>query len=143
MSKENVELVQRSIDAYNRRDFDAMRAISDPDMEVDWSASRGLEAGIYRGVEEVMRFYENFLGTFDEVDLVPDRFMGSGDSVVVPNAARIRGRDGIETVARSTLVFEVRSGLITHIRLYQETQEALQAVGLQEHAGPNRSDNLS
>jgi ketosteroid isomerase-like protein len=132
MSNENVEIVTRSIEAYNRRDFEAMRAISDPEIEVDWSASMGLEAGIYRGVEEVMRFYENFLGTFDEVDLAPDRFMESGDSVVVPNTANIRGRDGIETVARSTLVFDLRSGLIISIRLYQETRDALEAVGLEE-----------
>jgi hypothetical protein len=44
MSKESVEIVKRSLDAYNRRDFDDIRAVSDPDLEVDWSASRGLRA---------------------------------------------------------------------------------------------------
>jgi ketosteroid isomerase-like protein len=136
MSKENVEIVQRSLDAYNRRDFEAVRAISDPDVEVDWSASRGLEVGVYRGIEDVLRFYRTFFDTFERVDVEPDRFIESGDAVVVPNTAHVGGRDGIETVARSTLVFEVRSGLITHIRLYQETKEALEALGLPEPAGP-------
>ena len=132
MSEDNVELVRRSIAAYNRRDFEAMGTMNGPDVELDWSASRGLEAGVYKGWEEVMRFYQNFLGTFEEVTIEPDRFIESGDSVVVPNSAQIQGRDGIETVARSALVFELRSGLIARICLYQETHEALEAVGLQD-----------
>jgi ketosteroid isomerase-like protein len=134
MSEENVEVVRRAIAAYNRRDFDAMRALNHPDMELDWSASRGLEAGIYQGLEEVLRFYQNFLQTFEEVLIEPDRFIESGDSVIVPNSARVRGRDGIETVARSALVFEVRSGRLARICLYQETREALEAAGLSESA---------
>ena len=132
MSEENVELVRRGIAAYNRRDFEAMREITDPDTELDWSASRGLEAGVYRGVEGAFRFYRKFLDTFEKVEIEAQRFIESGDSVVVPNTAHMRGRDGIETVARSTFVFEVRNGLISRICLYQETHEALEAVGLQE-----------
>jgi ketosteroid isomerase-like protein len=132
MSQENVEVVRGAIDAYNRRDFEAIRALNHPQVEVDWSASRGLEARIYQGQEDVMRFMQSFLGMFEQVKMEPDRFIESGDSVVVPNSAYLRGRDGIETVARSTIVFEVRSGRIAHMRLYQETREALDAVGLRE-----------
>jgi ketosteroid isomerase-like protein len=132
MSEGNVEIVQRSIVAYNRRDFEALREITDPDAELDWSASRGLEAGVYRGIEEILRFYRTFLEMFEEVEIEPDRCIESGDLVVVPNTAHIRGRDGIQTIARSALVFEVRGGRITRIRLYQETNEALEAVGLED-----------
>jgi ketosteroid isomerase-like protein len=132
MSQENVEIVQRSIAAYNRRDFEALRELSRPELEVDWSASRGLEAGVYRGLEEVLRFYQDFLDTFEQVDVEPNRFIKSADSVVVPNTAYVRGRDGIETVARSALIFEVRGGLVARICLYQEMREALEAAGLSE-----------
>jgi uncharacterized protein len=132
MSQENVEIVRRAIAAYNRRDFEAMRALNHPDVQLDWSASRGLEAGVYQGQEEVLRFYQNFLETFEEVNIEPDRFIESGESVVVPNSAQIRGRNGIETVARSALVFEVRSGRLARVCLYQETHEALEAAGLRE-----------
>jgi hypothetical protein len=60
----NVELVKRSIAAYSGRDFEAIRGMSHPDLQLDWSASRGLEAGVYHGVEEVIGFYRNFLDTF-------------------------------------------------------------------------------
>jgi ketosteroid isomerase-like protein len=131
MSQENVEIVRRSIDAYNRRDLDAVRALNQPDVEVDWSASRGFAAHVYRGWDEVMSFYQDFLEFFD-VKIEPEGFIESGDLVVVPNTGRNRGRDGIETVARSALVFEVRGGLIARMCLYQETHEALEAAGLRE-----------
>jgi len=130
MSEGNAEITQRAIDAYNRRDFEAVRAISDPDIEVDWSASRGLEVGVYRGLDEVLRFYRTFLDTFERVEIEPDRFIESGDSVVIPNTAHIGGRDGIETVARSAFVFKIRNRRVASIRLYQETDDALEAVGL-------------
>ena len=65
MSQENVEVVRRSIDAYNRRDFEELRELNHADVEVDWSASRGLEARVHRGWEEAMAFYRGFLEMFE------------------------------------------------------------------------------
>jgi ketosteroid isomerase-like protein len=130
MTQENIEVVRRAIKAYNRRDFETLRAVNDPEVEFDWSASRGLQAGMYEGLEEVMGFFQDFMGTFERVHIEPHRFIEHGDLVVVPNVAHLRGRDGIETVARSAFVFEIRSGRVVRVRLYQETREALEAVGL-------------
>src|SRR3954468_23971433 len=112
MSQENVEVARRSIAAYNRRDFETMGALNHPDVEVDWSASRGVEAGVYQGWEAVTRLYRNYFDMFEGITIEPDRFIDSGDSVVVPNSGHVRGRDGIETVARSALVFDIRRGQI-------------------------------
>jgi ketosteroid isomerase-like protein len=131
MSHENVDLVRRAIAAYNERDFDAIRALAQPDVELDWSASRGLEARTYKG-EEVIRFYKNFLGTFEKVKVGAERFIEAGDSVIVSNTAQIRGRDGVLTTARSAFVFTIRGGRVAHIRLYQDLREALEAAGLSE-----------
>jgi ketosteroid isomerase-like protein len=127
-----VRVVRRSVAAYNRSDLEVLSELNHADVELDWSASRGLEAGVYRGREEVVRFHRSFLDTFQEVRIEPDSFIEAGDSVVVPNSAHVRGRDGIEAVARSALVFEVRRGRIARLCLYQETREALEAAGLSE-----------
>ena len=132
MSQENVELVRRTIDAYNRGDRDTLQALNHPDVEIDWSASIGPEPRIYRGREQATDFFDNFLDIFELVHLAPEGFIEAGDKVVVPNSAQVRGRDGIETVARSTLVYEVRDGQILRMCLYQETADALEAVGLRE-----------
>jgi ketosteroid isomerase-like protein len=132
MSQENVELVRTTILAFNRRDLEALTALNHFDVQVDWSASRGVEAGVYQGWDEVLRFYQRYFEAFEEIEIEPDRFIEAGDSVVVPNHGQVRGRDGVEAVARSALVFEVRSGRIARICLFQETHEALEAVGLSE-----------
>jgi ketosteroid isomerase-like protein len=132
MSQENVELVRRAFDAYNRRDRDTLQALHHPDIELDWSASVGPESRIYRGREQAGDFYDDFLDMFERVHLVPERFIEAGDAVVVPNSAELRGRDGIQMVARSTWVYEVRGGRIARVRFYQKTADALEAVGVRE-----------
>jgi ketosteroid isomerase-like protein len=132
VSREDVEVVRQSLDAFSRRDVNALRAVDDPDLELDWSRSAGWLAGVYRGFDAALRFYEGYFQAFQQVVIKPDRFIDIGEFVVVPNVAHQLGRDGIEVSARSTLVFEVRDGKIIRICLYQETEEALKAVGLEE-----------
>jgi ketosteroid isomerase-like protein len=137
VSQRNVKLVRKALDAYARRDVDALRKVAHPDVELDWSASRAWLAGVYRGMDECLRFYAGYFEAFDEIAIEPDRFIEAGDSVVVPNVAHQRGREGIEVSARSTLVFTVRNRKLIRICLYQETEQALEAVGLAEPADPN------
>ena len=127
-----MEIVRQSLDAYSRRDIDALRTLNHPDLELDWSASVGSLAGVYRGLDGALRFYAEYYETFESTVIKPDRFIETGDLVVVPNVAHQRGRDGIEVSARSTLVFAVHNRLITRICLYQDEDEALKAVGLAE-----------
>jgi ketosteroid isomerase-like protein len=136
-SKGSIDVVRRTIAAYNRRDFDALRTLNHPGVHVDWWRSRGLQAGVYNGLSDVIGFFRAFLDAFDEVRIDAEEFIESGDSIIVPNVAHIRGRDGIETVARSALVFAVHSGQVTHLRLYQEAAEALERAAL-----PSKGDQL-
>jgi ketosteroid isomerase-like protein len=132
MSQENVEITRQALDAYTRRDLEALRALADPDIELDWSASVGWLAGVYRGFDETLRFYEGYFEAFEEIAIEAERFIDAGESVVVPNVAHQTGRGGIEVSARSTLVFTVRNRKLVRICLHQETEEALKAVGLAE-----------
>jgi ketosteroid isomerase-like protein len=132
MSQENVEIVRRALAAYSERNVEAFQQLADPDVELDWSVSRGWLAGVYRGLDETLQFYAGYFEAFDEIVIKPDRFIEAGDSVVVPNIAHQRGRDGVEVSARSTLVFTIRARKLMRICLYQETDDALKAVGLVE-----------
>ena len=133
MSRENVEIVRRSLDAYSRRDLDAYRSLHDPDLEFDWSASLGPEAGVYRGIDAVMRLHASYFETFVEIIIEPECFIEAGESVLVPNGSRSTGRDGIEVYTRDVaFLFTVRDGRITHFRLYNDRGEALKAVGLED-----------
>ncbi len=136
MSQENVDIVRHAIDAYNRRDLEAMRAVNDPRVELDWSASRGWVAGVYRGRDKVMAFFADYMEAFQEILIEPADFIDAGASVVVPNVSRSRGRDGIEVLARSAFVFTLRDRKVVRLRLYQDTEEALRAVRLAGESRP-------
>jgi len=127
-----VEIVRQALDAYARRDIEAMRRLNSADVVLDWSASHGWLAGVYRGWDEVMRFYADYFDIFESIRIEAEAYMPAGDSVVVPNIAYQRGRDGIEVTARGTFVFRLREGKLRTIRLYQDLPEALKAVGLEE-----------
>src|SRR3954447_17203519 len=132
MSQENIEVVRRYIDTYNRGDHTTALSLFRSDAEVDWSRDRGPLKGLYRGHREIKTFREAFLSTFDEVQLEAHSFTEVGSEVVVPNTAHMCGRDGIEVIARSTFVYTVENGQITRLRMFQEEAEALEAAGLPE-----------
>jgi ketosteroid isomerase-like protein len=133
MSQENVEVVRRHIETWNRRDLTAWLALYSPDAEIDWSRARGPLKGVYRGRGERETLWNEFFFTFDEAQIkTPQGFTDAGSEVVVSNTTHFRGREGIEVSASSTWVFTVENGQITCLRLFQERAEALEAVGLTE-----------
>ena len=130
MSQQIVEIVRRHTEAWNRQDLRTWLALFSAGAEIDWSRSRGPLKGVYRGDGELEVFWDAFWSTFEDVRVEIHSFTEVGSEVVVPNTAHVRGRDGIEVVARSTFVFTVENGQITRLRLFQERAEALEASGL-------------
>jgi ketosteroid isomerase-like protein len=132
MSGENVEVVKRHVDAWNRRDMATLSALWRSDAEIDWSHARGPLKGVHRGRGEVETFWNEWYSTFAEARLETQGFIEAGSEVVVSSTARFRGREGIEVTARSTNVYTVENGKITRLRMFQERAEALEAAGLSE-----------
>ena len=134
MSQENVEIVRRATDAYNRRDLDATLEAWAPDAVLDWSNARTFDARVYRGHDEIRTFMEEFLAAWDEVriEIVDGPVEVEAGILVTENITYLRGRDGIEVRARSAWLNTIRDGEQTSLTLYQTKQEALEAAGLQE-----------
>jgi ketosteroid isomerase-like protein len=133
MSQENVEVVRRATDAYNRRDLDGFVQEYASDAVVDWSNSRGPEAGVYRGSGEIREFARRFLAAWDEVRIViADPVEIADNLLLVENVAYLRGRDGIEVEARSAWLIGLGDGKTTSLTLYQTRRDALKAAGRSE-----------
>jgi ketosteroid isomerase-like protein len=133
MSQENIEIVRRHTAAYNRGDLDGFMEDWAPDAVVDWSNSRGWDAGVYRG-REVRAFVQRFRDAFDEIRIeIVDGPREIRDGLVfAENVTYLRGRDGVEVEARSAWLVTFRDGQQTSLTMYQTKQEALEAAGLRE-----------
>ena len=124
--------MQRHLQARNRRDLTTLLALWRSDAEIDWSQSRGPLKGVYRGRRGLEEFWNVLWSTFEESRIETHSITEAGSEVVISNTVHFRGRDGIEVIGRSALVFTLENGQITCLRLFQEPPEALEAAGLRE-----------
>jgi ketosteroid isomerase-like protein len=131
MSRENLQIVRESIDAINRRDWNALLMPTAPGFVLDMSRAIGPGAGVY-GLDELEAFVEDLTGNWEAMRIEPSEFIEAGDHVVVPYVVHSRGREGIEVTARPTFVWTIRGGLVERVAMYQEREDALEAVGLAE-----------
>ena len=119
----SVEMVRAIVGALNRGDVDGMLERMDPDFE--W---RPLEAspvaGVSRGHEQVRRYVEDWLATFESLRLDLDDPEQAGDRVTVAVRAHGRGRaSGLSLDSRFSQVWTFRDGM---------------AVAMEEHPLPGR-----
>jgi ketosteroid isomerase-like protein len=134
MSQENVEVVRRSLDAWNRGDVDAWLDGTHP--EVEWSSAvvrqvEGRET-LWRGRDELRRFWDEWHSVWNLMIEVSET-RDLDDTVVALGRIQVRGKaSGIELERPVAYVFEFDGGLARKVRAYLDQSEALDAVGLSE-----------
>jgi uncharacterized protein len=132
MSEENVEIVRRGYEAWNRRDFDT--AIADSDPEVEWTFATGARPpgadASYKGHARVREFWRLFIEPWQEVEIEVEDTRTSGDLVVALVQFRAKARDGLEVDAAFAHVFTVRDGKVIRFKSFDDREEALKAAGL-------------
>jgi ketosteroid isomerase-like protein len=133
MSHENVEVVRRAFEAFDRGDMEGVVADFGPHFEyVATGAIPGVR-GVYRGTEGYRRFLEAFVGEFDDVHVKTPEFVEAGDQVLVSVTIRGRGkRSRAETSWSFWLLWQVRDGKVVRGQGFTSRDEALAAVGLLE-----------
>jgi ketosteroid isomerase-like protein len=132
MPEENVEIVRRLFDAWNRSDFDAGLALCDSDVVIDRSRSL-LDARVYRGIDEVAGFTADWTATWATTQWEIDKLIDAGDDVVVLGRFHGRGvKSGAAVEATFAQVMTVRDGKLVRGVLFQTRADALEAAGLSE-----------
>jgi ketosteroid isomerase-like protein len=130
MTSENIELVRRAIDFFNRRDIDRALEETDPDLEMDWSNSIGPLKGVYRGRDEIQEFWQSFLEAWEEVSWDPQEIIEVDESrLVVVNRVRMRGKSsGADVEAIGVQLWTIVDGKGRTVKLYQTRADALDAA---------------
>jgi ketosteroid isomerase-like protein len=134
MSKENVEVVRRSWDAWSRGDIDEGLSCYSTDAVWDMSTFSGWpEQQLYRGQEEMRDFLESWRAAWESYDAGVDEILDAGDKVCVLCWQRGRGREGgVEVQMVYAHLLTVRDGKIIRAELHSDRQQALEAAGLRE-----------
>jgi ketosteroid isomerase-like protein len=129
MSDENLELVRRSIEAFNRGDLDAAVADASPDMEYVATGAIPDLRGVFRGRKEYRRFLHWVSDAFDDGRTEASELIDLGDQVVVALTITGRGRQsGVETSWDIWQLWTLRDGKFVHGQSFMSREEALDAA---------------
>jgi ketosteroid isomerase-like protein len=132
MSHENVEIIRAAWDAYNRGDRDAAFKDMAPDFQLDMSRSISPDQRGIIGLDQIGQFWDEIGAHWESHRVEAEKFIETGDQVIVPTTVYGRGRDGIELTAGIAFIYTLRDGAIVGMCMHQELQQALEAAGLSE-----------
>jgi ketosteroid isomerase-like protein len=133
MEPDNVELVRRLWDAFERGGIDAVLAIADPDVE--WQPYGG-GGTVYRGHDGLRQYMEWRAGRHEEADARLYSAFAKGDCVVARGEVRIRGPQGMVTMQPGWL-YEFRDGKLICFRGFATQEAALRAAGMMSGDAPS------
>ena len=136
MSAQNVEVVRRCLDAWDRDDLDAGLPTFHPAAELVSSIAaqvEGIEA-VWRGRAEIRGFWEEWRAVWRLwVEIAEIRDLG--DTVVAFGHIQAHGKgSGVQLESPVAYVCELDQGLIRKMHAYLNQDEALEAAGLGQQA---------
>jgi len=135
MSQENVEVIKRAIDAFNRRDLSALAELAHEDFEFV-SVLTAVDTGgaTYRGRQAWTGYFAAMDETWEEWQVDGAEVFDAGDEGVA-TTFRIVGRgkhSGAPVEHAIGAAYKFRHGKLWRMRSYLEPGDALKAVGLGE-----------
>jgi ketosteroid isomerase-like protein len=130
MSEENVEIVRKSLEYWNRGDLEAFYDLADEDHILQ--AAEGWPERVYYGKDAARSFWEGLAETVGGDSVIED-LIDAGDRVVVRVRSHWTGeKSGLEGDLESSQVLTLRKGKIVMTEFFWDHQEALEAVGLSQ-----------
>ncbi len=137
MSRENVEVFRRCLDAFNRVGasgdltplVQVQREFFDPAIEY----TPLVEGMRICGHEDLLDYWQRWFEPWSEIRLDIEEVIDAGEQVLADFTIVGRGRgSGMEITQRSFLVCDVRDGKAWRVREFLHREQALEAVGERE-----------
>ena len=133
MSQENVEVVRRAFDAFNRGDPKGMVADFAQNFEYVTTGTIPGARGSYGGPEAWTGFAGWIWSEFEGPRVEIRELIESGDQVLAAVTLRGRGKQsGVETTWDLWHLWTVQDGKVVHGQGFVSREEALEAAGLRE-----------
>jgi ketosteroid isomerase-like protein len=133
MSRENVEIVRRAYEAFNRGDPEAGIADMSPTFEYAPTGALPDMPPVARGPDGYAEFARWLWDQFDDARTEIHELTDAHDKVVASVTLRGRGRQsGVEVGWHVWHVWTLRDGKVIHGRGFTSRPEALEAAGLSE-----------
>ena len=130
MSQENLEIVSRTMDAYNARDL--VRYLQDVSESVRFqSRFSAIDSVIYTGHADMRRYFANLEEVLSRYEMQLERMVPAGDRVAALCHLYAVGRDSeLQLEEYPGVVFTIEAGTIVQIDSYQTHAETLAAMGV-------------
>jgi uncharacterized protein len=129
MSQQNLDVVRRMLDAFNRNDVDAVVAAFDQDCEVrEPSEMPDTPPSGFHGHDGIREWMTN-LREVGDAHFEPRSFSGAGDVLLAELAGRGRGQAvGVPFEWTTFAVFNLRDGRILRVQAFLNIDEAREAA---------------
>ena len=133
MSQENVDLLRRGIEAWNRRELDVWLDLGTPDVEWMPAGPAAVERTVYRGYDEVREGIEAVYETWEVFEFQEGEVRDLGEATLWLGRVRMRGNaSGVELDQEFAIHGVARDGRMALIHSFLSWHEALKAVGLED-----------
>jgi ketosteroid isomerase-like protein len=120
-------LIRRAYQAFAERDLERMRELALPEIEI--STVTGFIAGHsepYRGFEGIERYLDDVRSLWDEIELIPQKFIQLDRGRVLV-FGRVRARRGSSLIdAPNAWLWTLREGRIASAQVFSDPQDAAQ-----------------
>ena len=124
--------------AFNRGDIDT--AVEPLDPQIEWTEPAEFPGGgTWHGRDAVKRYLAQSRAPWAEGSSEPERFIASGNRIVVFVHARFRLKGSNEWGdVKLADVYTIRDGKAIQMRAFADRQEALHWVGIKEQPSPGK-----
>ncbi len=132
MSRENVEIVQAAVEAFNRGGVEALRGFAHPEIEFHEPPEQPAPR-VARGIDEMIEIWAEFDSAWETHQTEPQEVRVVGeDKVLLVTVEHFVGRDGMEIDAPFAGVVTIRDEKVVRWEAFWDRGRALEAVGVRD-----------
>jgi uncharacterized protein len=130
MSQDNIEVIRRSIEAFNSGDVEEMIGLADPELEWLPAFGAATDGGTaYHGHDGFREYWRGTQEIWDHFRFEPEQVVGEGDSIVVigRGSGRAKG-SGIEIDQPFAMFLRVAGGKLVFGQTFTDPDAARAAA---------------